>query len=198
MIGSYANIMLYTLELVEAYTYYFASPRSSKDPIFLKGCVATSLVSDTVGTIAVCALTFIVSAPNAIISFFLTCLKTNLVFTGMLLISIDWPLNTETSGRKILVPSWRGNSTGPSRRTLSAMQSVRLSSSVTWVIVTGYCESELASFFIVNVLILKLFKIPQLRRFHLHRPPDTRIGLSLSLKQPWPFLLIHFFSLEQT
>ncbi|KAF8808821.1 hypothetical protein BYT27DRAFT_7188295 [Phlegmacium glaucopus] len=65
MIGSYINVMLYTLELVEAYIYYFASPRSSKDSIYLKGCVATSLVSDTVGTIGICALTFI----------------TNLVFT---------------------------------------------------------------------------------------------------------------------
>ncbi|KAF8808823.1 hypothetical protein BYT27DRAFT_7188302 [Phlegmacium glaucopus] len=65
MIGSYANVMLYTLELVEAYIYYFASPRSSKDSIYLKGCVALSLVSDTVGTIGICALTFI----------------TNLVFT---------------------------------------------------------------------------------------------------------------------
>ena len=54
------NVMLYTLELVEAYIYYFVSPRSSKDPIFLKVCVATSLVSDTVGTIGVCALSFIV------------------------------------------------------------------------------------------------------------------------------------------
>ena len=61
MIGSYTNVMLYTLELVEAYMYYFVSPRSSKDPIFLKCCVATSLVSDTVGTIGVCALSFIVS-----------------------------------------------------------------------------------------------------------------------------------------
>ena len=90
MIGSYLNMMLYTLELVEAYIYYFTSPRSSKDHIFLKCCVATSLVSDTVGTIGICALTFIVSAPNAIIFYLiLTCLKTNLVFTGMLLISID-------------------------------------------------------------------------------------------------------------
>ena len=64
------NVMLYTLELVEAYIYYFVSPRSSKDPIFLKVCVATSLVSDTVGTIGVCALSFIVSAPNSIISFY--------------------------------------------------------------------------------------------------------------------------------
>ena len=86
--------MLYTLELVEAYIYYFASPRSSKDPIFLKCCVATSLVSDTVGTIGVCAVTFIVSAPNAIILLFVTiiflktCLEINLVFTGMLLLSI--------------------------------------------------------------------------------------------------------------
>ncbi|KAF8808822.1 hypothetical protein BYT27DRAFT_7188300 [Phlegmacium glaucopus] len=65
MIGSYTNVMLYTLELVEAYIYYFASPRSLKDSIYLKGCVAISLVSDTVGTIGICALTFI----------------TNLVFT---------------------------------------------------------------------------------------------------------------------
>ena len=70
MIGSYLNTMLYTLELVEAYIYYFASPRSLKDPIFLKCCIATSLVSDTVGTIGVCALSFIVSAPNAMTSFF--------------------------------------------------------------------------------------------------------------------------------
>lgn len=78
MIGSYVNVMLYTLELVEAYIYYFVSPRSSRDHIFLKVCVATSLVSDTVGTIGVCALSFIVSAPNTIydhIFFFLTCLK---------------------------------------------------------------------------------------------------------------------------
>ena len=94
MIGSYANVMLYTLVLVEAYIYYFASPRSSKDPIFLKCCVATSLVSDTVGTIGVCALSFIVSAPDAIILLFVTiifkktCPETNLVFTGMLLLSI--------------------------------------------------------------------------------------------------------------
>ena len=70
MIGSYANVMLYTLVLVEAYIYYFASPRSSKDPMFLRCWVAVSLVSDTVGTIGVCALSFIVSAPNAIISIF--------------------------------------------------------------------------------------------------------------------------------
>ena len=71
MIGSYTNMMLYVLELVEAYIYYFASSRSSKDPIFLKCCVATSLVSDTVGTIGVCALSFIVSAPIAVISLFI-------------------------------------------------------------------------------------------------------------------------------
>jgi len=59
MIGSYLNAMLYSLELVEAYIYYFASRRSSKDPIFLKCWVATGLVSDTVGTIGVCALTFV-------------------------------------------------------------------------------------------------------------------------------------------
>ena len=70
MIGTYLNAMLYSLELVEAYIYYFASRRSSKDPIFLKCWVATALVSDTVGTIGVCALTFIVSAPNAIYLFF--------------------------------------------------------------------------------------------------------------------------------
>ena len=70
MIGSYFNVMLYTLVLVEAYIYYFASPRSSKDPMFLRCWVAVSLVSDTVGTIGVCALSFIVSAPNAIISNF--------------------------------------------------------------------------------------------------------------------------------
>jgi len=62
MIGSYINLMLYTLELVEAYIYYFDSPRSSRDPIFLKCCVAASLVSDTVGTIGICALSFVVSA----------------------------------------------------------------------------------------------------------------------------------------
>ena len=61
MIGSYLNAMLYSLELVQAYIYYFASPRSLRDHIFLKCCVATSLVSDTVGTISVCALTFVVS-----------------------------------------------------------------------------------------------------------------------------------------
>ena len=70
MIGSYMNVMLYTLELVGAYIYYFASPRSSKDPILVKFIVATSVVSDTIGTIGVCAQTFIVSAPNPIISFF--------------------------------------------------------------------------------------------------------------------------------
>ncbi|KAF8808840.1 hypothetical protein BYT27DRAFT_7188314 [Phlegmacium glaucopus] len=59
MIGSYTNVMLYTLELVEAYIYYFASPRSLRDSIYLKGCVAISLVSDTVGVIGICALTFI-------------------------------------------------------------------------------------------------------------------------------------------
>ena len=70
MIGSYINTMLYALELVEAYIY-FASLRSMKDPIFLKYCVATSLVSDTVGTIGVCALSSIVSAPNAITFLFI-------------------------------------------------------------------------------------------------------------------------------
>ena len=70
MIGSYMNVMLYTLELVGAYIYYFASPRASKDPIFIKLFVATSVVSDTIGTIGVCAQPFIVSVPNAIISFF--------------------------------------------------------------------------------------------------------------------------------
>jgi len=69
MIGSYVNVMLYTLELVEAYIYYFASPRSSKDPKFLKCCVGASLVSDTVGTIGVCALTFIVSPTKCYSSF---------------------------------------------------------------------------------------------------------------------------------
>ena len=141
MIGSFLNVMLYTLELVEAYIYYFTSPRSLKDPIFLKGCVATSLVSDTVGTIGVCALTFIVSAPNAIISSVLycllsTCLKINQAFTSMLLISIDWPLNTDISGRKVL-PSRRGDSIGLSKCTSSAMYSVRLSSRVIWFIVSG-------------------------------------------------------------
>ena len=67
MIGSYINVMLYTLELVGAYIYYFASPRSSKDPILIKVFVATSIVSDTIGTIGVCAQPFIVSSPNAAI-----------------------------------------------------------------------------------------------------------------------------------
>ena len=62
--------MLYTLELVQAYIYYFASRRSSKDPIFLKCWVAAALVSDTVGTIGVCALIFIVSTPNAVYHIF--------------------------------------------------------------------------------------------------------------------------------
>ena len=99
MIGSYMNVMLYTLELVGAYIYYFASPRSSKDPILVKFIVATSVVSDTIGTIGVCAQTFIVSAPNPIISFFITCLKINLVFTGMLL--FDLPQSIESNGPKI-------------------------------------------------------------------------------------------------
>ena len=69
MIGSYLNVMLYTLELVAAYICYFASPRSSRDAILLKCCIAISLVSDTVGMIGACALSFIVSAPNGIISY---------------------------------------------------------------------------------------------------------------------------------
>lgn len=95
MIGSYVNVMLYTVELVEGYIYYFASPRSSKDSIFLKCWVATSLVSDTVGTIGVCALTFIVSAPNPIMSFFFFDLfqeQPHLYRYAANL--IDWLLNT--------------------------------------------------------------------------------------------------------
>ena len=70
MVETYFNVMLYALELVGAYIYYFSSQRSSKDPILIKFFVATSLVSDTVGTIGICAYPFIVSAPNSIISFF--------------------------------------------------------------------------------------------------------------------------------
>ena len=70
MIGSYINVMLYTVELVGAYIYYFASPRSSKDPILVKFFVVISLVSDTIGTIGVSAQPFIVSAPKLSYQFF--------------------------------------------------------------------------------------------------------------------------------
>ena len=199
MIGSYLNVMLYTLELVEAYMYFFASPRSLKDPIFLKCCVATSLVSDTVGTIGVCALTFVVSAPKCYDIFCLTCLKSSLVFTGMLLISIDWPLNTESNGRKI--PSRRGNSIGPSRCTSPAIQSVRLYSSVTWFIVTGNCESELAPFLIVNVLILNSSRSRNYvvsTFISLLILAAVCLSLSLSLSQAALTILVDpFLSLEQ-
>ena len=177
MIGSYTNAMLYTLELVAAYIYYFASPRSSKDPIFLKCCVATSLVSDTVGTIGVCALAFIVSVPNTFISFF-----------------FFWRALRPTSSSPVCC--WYGLAAKywnlwskdaiTSRKVYWAFQMFIVSNIVSAFIFQSYMVYRLWKLWVrvnimVDILILKLFKIPQLFRLHLHRPPDTRICLSLSL-----------------
>ena len=80
------------------------------------------------------------------IIFFLTCLK-NLGLAGMLLISIDWHPDTETYGRLGKIPPRRRNSIGPPRCTPSALYSVGLSASLICFIVSGYCESELATFY---------------------------------------------------
>lgn len=61
LIGSYLNMMLYTLELVAVYLY-FKSQRSKRDPPPIMFAVCFVLVVDTLATFAVCADVFSVRA----------------------------------------------------------------------------------------------------------------------------------------
>jgi len=75
------------------------------------------------------------------------CLKTNRVFTGMLLSPLMGATKYWQQWSKKKTPSRQIKYIGPSRCTSLAMCSVRLSFRVTWVIVTGYCELQSLAFF---------------------------------------------------
>lgn len=59
LIGSFVNIMLYTLELVQAYRYYTNKSRTRDDHLIIKVIVALCLVVDTLGTAGGCAFIFL-------------------------------------------------------------------------------------------------------------------------------------------
>ncbi|KAF9041480.1 hypothetical protein BJ165DRAFT_1530199 [Panaeolus papilionaceus] len=58
-VGTYLNTLLYSLEVVGAYVYFFRDTRSKSDPLFIKGAILLSLLSDTLGTIASIAMLYI-------------------------------------------------------------------------------------------------------------------------------------------
>ncbi|KAF8155783.1 hypothetical protein B0H34DRAFT_509531 [Crassisporium funariophilum] len=62
LVGSYVNLVLYTVELVAAYVY-FSSERSKRDRRLLKGTLAFDVLLDALGTFSACAvnLLFIVN-----------------------------------------------------------------------------------------------------------------------------------------
>lgn len=57
LVGSYLNVMLYTLELVAAYLY-FTSQRKRRDPPLIIFAVCFTLSVDTLASFAVCADVF--------------------------------------------------------------------------------------------------------------------------------------------
>ena len=59
--GVYLNLVLYTLEVVQAYHYFQNSGRSKTDRKILKCAVILNLILDTLVTIAACGLVFMVS-----------------------------------------------------------------------------------------------------------------------------------------
>jgi len=61
LIGSYLNLMLYTLELVAVYLY-FANERSKRDHSLITFAVCFTLFTDTLASFAVCADVFSVRA----------------------------------------------------------------------------------------------------------------------------------------
>ncbi|THU75738.1 hypothetical protein K435DRAFT_593462, partial [Dendrothele bispora CBS 962.96] len=56
--GSWVNLMLFTLEISQAYFYFTNYP---SDPLAFKLIVAALLVSNVVTEIAVCAICYMVS-----------------------------------------------------------------------------------------------------------------------------------------
>ena len=61
LIGSYLNLMLYTLELVAVYLY-FSNERSKRDHPLIMFAVCFTLLTDTLASFAVCADVFAVRA----------------------------------------------------------------------------------------------------------------------------------------
>jgi hypothetical protein len=58
-VGTYANLILYTLELVAVIQYYSVSKRS-QDSLLFRAMVYFTFVVDTVSTIAACAGLYLV------------------------------------------------------------------------------------------------------------------------------------------
>ncbi|KAF8232588.1 hypothetical protein L208DRAFT_1360921 [Tricholoma matsutake] len=58
LIGTYINLILYTLESVQVYHYFRNSRRSKTDSKILKGAVILNLIMDSLATIAICALVY--------------------------------------------------------------------------------------------------------------------------------------------
>ncbi|KAJ3575436.1 hypothetical protein NP233_g1103 [Leucocoprinus birnbaumii] len=59
LIGNFANLMLYTLELLQAYHYFTNRWRTRNDSLLIKMAVALCLLADTAGTAGGCAFVFL-------------------------------------------------------------------------------------------------------------------------------------------
>ncbi|KAF9453736.1 hypothetical protein P691DRAFT_658088, partial [Macrolepiota fuliginosa MF-IS2] len=63
LIGTFLNLMVYTLVLGQAYEYYTNRVRAKKDKLVIKLGIVLNLLSDTVGSAAACVLIFLYTVP---------------------------------------------------------------------------------------------------------------------------------------
>lgn len=65
VIGTWINVALYTLEAVQVYHYFRSSGRSKTDSKILKCAVILNFILDSLATIAICGLVFMVSSTTS-------------------------------------------------------------------------------------------------------------------------------------
>lgn len=100
------NLVLYTLEIVQAYRYYHNKAQTQHDKFIFKLAIASNLFSDAVGTLAACSLIYLVCSkifPPSSIIFIVIILIVHCVVLGLVLFAMsNSPIhsNVSTSTRR--------------------------------------------------------------------------------------------------